>query len=461
MTNSRENIPFRRIAAVVVVTLALTNLPAAFAAPADEPYLLKNQAHQTSTLFTTKSITRDGMGACEPKVYKGNAYVIYMRQGDEKVMVAKVPLNGSAAVTLPLVTGKDTAQKGNTAPSDNHCLYIIAVDRSGYIHVCGGMHSSKIVYWRSDRPEDISSFTRIMPDDRLPPDTQPCPIAGSITFPQFFSDRQGKLFWNAVQGCGPLCSYDDTKKLWTALGNPLGALVRNERKHGEEISFCYTDKTSHATTDTTVIKGGLSQKHFSVAWDSTNRMHMVFGLLNRHTYIGDRGSAHTILYAYSDDGGKTVFKSNGERIQLPILPDAGSHQAEVITSEGDAQAQIAVDKADRPMIWCHSQTGNHCFRLESGRWVDYPAAPDGVGGVFSTDPSGVVICNHHHKQDKECFRRFWNPDGRNSKTLDLPVKGYDRDYYRDTGELVWTSLHGNTTSATYTIHRTVFKPVAK
>ena len=236
VTNSRANTSFRRIATVVAVTLALTSIPATFAATVEEPYLLKNQAHQTSTLFTTKSVTRDGMGACEPKVYKGYAYAIFMRQGDERVMVAKVPLNGSAAVTLPLVTVKDAnqKQKGYTASSDNHTVYIIDVDRSGYIHVCGGMHTSGVVYWRSDRPEDISSFTRIMPDDRLPPGTQPCPIAGTITFPFFFSDRPGQLFWTAAQGCGPLCSYDETKKLWTALGSPLGTGGKSIAK---EISF--------------------------------------------------------------------------------------------------------------------------------------------------------------------------------------------------------------------------------
>jgi hypothetical protein len=386
-----------------------TEPPSEFAASADEPYQLKNQTFQTITLFTAKSITRDG-NSCPVAVYNGCVYTVYARQGDERMMVAKVPLNGSAVVTQPLVTVKDNnpKQKGYMASSDNHTVYIIAVDRAGYIHVCGGMHSSKIVYWRSDRPEDISYFTRIMPDDRLPPETQPCPIAGSISFPHFFSDRHGHLFWTCVQGCGPLCAYDETKKLWTALGNPLGTIGKSKHRT-DEISFYYTDKASHSTTNTTVVKGGLSQKVFSMAWDSHNRMHMVFGLLNRHTYIGDRGSAHTILYAYSDDGGKTVFKSNGERIQLPILPDAGSHQGEVIISEGDAEAKIAVDKAGRPMIWCHSQTGQHCFRLESGRWVDYPSAPEGVGGAFSTDPSDVVICNHHHKQDKEVFTRFWNP----------------------------------------------------
>ena len=448
-----------------VAAVALTNFPAAFAAPADEPYLLENQAYRTSTLFTTKSVTRDGMGACEPKVFKGNAYAIYMRHGDEVIMVAKVPLNGSTAVTLPLGTVNKDSTKLKSAPSDNHCVYIIDVDRAGYIHVCGGMHSSRINYWRSDKPEDISSFTRIMPDDTLPPDTQPCPIAGSITFPRFFSDRHGKLFWTAVQGCGPLCSYDETTKLWTALGDQLGELARKPRKQGDQISFYYTDKSKHATTDTTKVKGGLSQKGFSVTWDSKDRMHMLIVLLNRNTYIGDHKSAHTVLYAYSDDGGKTVYQSNGERIQLPISPDAGPHQGEVMISDSDGDSHIAMDKADRPIIWCYSgKTGQHCFRLESGRWVDYHVAP--VGGDLSTDPSGVLICKHHKHDNDYGFTRFWNPDGRNSQTIDLPVKvkGYDQEYYRDTGELVWTSdyaLHGKTKSANYAIHRTVFDRMKK
>jgi len=183
-------------------------------------------------------------------------------------------------------------------------------------------------------------------------------------------------------------------------------------------------------------------------------MHMVFGMQYKDTYKGDRASAHTILCAYSDDGGKTVFKSNGEQIQLPIRTEKGPHQGEVILSEGQGGAQIAVDKADRPMIWCQSQADHHCFRLESGRWVDYPATPGGK--EVSTDPSGVMISKHYGGG----FARFWPPDGSNSKPIDLPVQGYDREYYRDTGELVWTSLHGNTKSATYTMLRTVFDPVS-
>ncbi len=461
-----------RIAPIVAGILALANSPAAFAAPADEPYNLMNQAHQTSTLFTTKSITRHGMGGGKPKVYKGNIYALYAREEDERVMVAKVSLNGSAAVTMPLVTVADTTpkQKGYKAPEDNHGQYIIEVDGSGYIHVCGAMHSSHIVYWRSDRPEDISPFTRKLPDNTLSPGTQPCPIAGSLTFPHFFSARNGQLFWTCQQGDGPLCSYDETTKLWTALGSPLGTHA-SKTKNSNYISFFYEDNVSRTSTDTNSVKGGITQRIIDVAWDSKNRMHLAMGLLNKNTYGKHLGNATDILYAYSDDGGKTVYKSDGKRIQLPIRAEAGPHQGEVIINESsdhttnyawlDAGVHIAVDKADRPMIWCHSHTtGNHCFRLESGRWVDYPAAP--FGSSFSTDPSGVVICKHD-KSDNRGFTRFWNPDGRNSETLDLPerVRGYDQKYYRDTGELVWTSLSGKSTSATYTIHRTVFDRVSK
>ncbi|MCX7007867.1 MAG: BNR-4 repeat-containing protein [Kiritimatiellaeota bacterium] len=266
-----------------------TASPSAFAAPADEPYDLKNQARQTSTLFTTKSITRNVMGECTPKVYKGNVYAIYMRKGDEVIMVAKVPLNESKAVPLPLTKNE------RTAPSDNHSLFILTVDRSGYIHVCGGMHSSKINYWRSDRPEDISSFTHIAEDDKLPPNTQPCPIAGSITYTLFFSDRHGQLFWTCVQGCGPLCSYDETKKLWTALGKPLST-VGAGRNRADNISFYYTDKTKHSTTDTTEVKGGLSKKHFSVAWEQPqSHAHGFWAALPTHLQRGQCIGTHHSL----------------------------------------------------------------------------------------------------------------------------------------------------------------------
>ncbi|MEI7652354.1 MAG: BNR-4 repeat-containing protein [Verrucomicrobiota bacterium] len=434
---------------------------AAFAASANEPHQLKNQKFHTSTLFSADSLNRSGMGECVIQVFKGNVYGVYGQQGDERIMVAKVPLDGSAAVTMPLVKGTDTEEKGYRARKDNHSIYIIAVDGSGYIHVCGGMHSALITYWRSDRPENVSSFSRYTPDDKQPPGKQPCPIAGHITFPHFFSDHHGQLFWSCHQGCGPLCSYDETTKLWTALGSKLGTMA-SSAKERDYISFFYEDNKSYSTPDPDRVKGGMTSRGFDLAWDSKNRMHMAIGLLNIDAHAKGRhtGSATDILYAYSDDGGKTVFKSNGKQIQLPIRAEAGPNQGEVILTANDvsvsSQPVIAVDKEDRPVIWCHSyKTGDHCFRLESGQWVDHPTAP--VAGSISTDPGGVMV----GRTKKDCFTRFWNLDGRNVQTLDFPVLNYDKAYYQHTGELIWTSLSGKSTSSTYTIHRTVFDRVSK
>ena len=100
-------------------------------------------------------------------------------------------------------------------------------------------------------------------------------------------------------------------------------------------------------------------------------------------------------------------------------------------------------------------TGDHFFRLESGKWVDYPHF-HATG--LATDPSGVVI---GRDDDGIGLKRFWNPDGRNADILACDkMDHYDREYYRDTGEIVWTTLVGSATKATYTIKRTVFKPSA-
>jgi hypothetical protein len=204
-------------------------------------------------------------------------------------------------------------------------------------------------------------------------------------------------------------------------------------KERDYISFYYEDNKSYSTPDPDRVKGGLTQRGFHVVCDSKNRMHMAIGLLNRdkHGEGAHTGNASDILYAYSDDGGKTVFKSDGKQIQLPIRAEAGPNQGEVIFNENGAliscHARIGLDNAERPMISCHSyKTGDHCFLLESGHWVPCPAAL--VGREVTIPPSNVMI-------DKE---------------------DYDRAYYINTGELVWTSLSGGKESFTFTVHRTVF-----
>lgn len=405
-------------------------------------------SYKTSTLFTTTSIIAKA-NTFNISVYNGNVYAIYAlpadASGDKKsrrMMVAKIPLSGSGAVTHPLVAGSDPKVRGYYISDNNHKTWEIAVDRAGYIHVSGDMHSHMDMgYWRSAKPEDVSSFTQITWQDKPPGTPLRCPISESTTFPHFWKDRKGQLFWSAQQSKNflPFCSYDETTRLWTSLGGPKPI-------KGGEICLAWTKGKAHSDSSN---KGGFSASSFGAVWDSNNRLHMVIGMLDKDTHgPHPLGIGTSILYAYSDDGGKTAHRADGTPIQYPIRASSGPkvNQGDIILEEMsdpsykwlNRNAGISLDKAERPMIGVESYTtGRHYFRLESGHWVEHPG---GKGlEARSPDPRSIIDALH---------LRVWN-------------KKYDKNYFRDTGELVWVSVDGYRAKATYTVHRTVFNGVKK
>jgi hypothetical protein len=143
-----------------------------------------------------------------------------------------------------------------------------------------------------------------------------------------------------------------------------------------------------------------------------------------------------------------VHRADGTPIQYPIRASSGpkANQGDIILEEMsdpnykwlNRNAGISLDKADRPMIAAESYTtGRHYYRLESGKWVEHPG---GKGlEARSPDPKSLIDALH---------LRVWNDR-------------YDKNYFRDTGELVWVSVDGYRAKATYTVHRTVFTGVKK
>ncbi len=452
--HARGGASARLVLAVVAGILALSTLAVqtASADPVDEPYWLASQSHTTSTLFSVPTNNRGNMGHCRPKVYNGYVYGLYFRDPDTRTMIYKAALDGSSFVSAPLTATASGAGAVANPANDNHYDFEVTVDRVGYIHVTGAMHTGPRHHWYSTNPEDVSAFrfSQASGEELIPGD--------NVTFASFMTDRHGQLFWHSDQGDGALISYDETTRLWTALGAP------NPKQGG--ISFAWED---NALYDDETTAGGMGAMMNRMAADSNGRLHFGISLLNK-TFHGPHQdfAATDILYAYSDDGGKTVHKSDGTPITFPIRAEAGPNQGEVLLTEQDAPRaewlskflNISVDKADRPMIKALSfTTGSHLFRLESGQWVDYQNYSP--GGDPSTDPRGVVV---GITADGD-FKRSWGPTG--GKNIDtvafsVAVEGYDQDYYRDTGELVWASLSGSSdTNLTLTLHRTVFTPVEK
>lgn len=440
-THPAAKVSFARKAAVAAGTLALGALTSQPAPAAAEPY-------KTSTLFTTESIIANA-NTFKIWVFNGNVYAIYALPPDasgnkinRRMMVAKIPLSGSGAVTHTLVAGTDPKVRGYCISDNNHKTWEIAVDRAGYIHVSGDMHTRMDMgYWRSDKPEDISSFTQIEWEDKPPGTPLRCPISRGTTFPHFRKDRKGQLFWSAQQSSSflPFCSYDETTKRWTSLGGPKPV-------KGGEIGLAWTPAGAH---DISNEKSKFSASSFAPVWDSNNRLHMMIGMLDKDTHgPHPPGVGTDIIYAYSDDGGRTAHRADGTPVQYPIRASSGpsDNRGDILLEEMSApnnnwlnrNAGISLDKADRPIITVESYTtGRHCFRLESGHWVDHP---DGKGlEVRATDPSPIIDTLH---------LRVWK-------------NRYDENYYRDTGELVWVSVDGYRTKATYTVHRTVVSGLKK
>ncbi len=69
---------------------------------------------------------------------------------------------------------------------DSHNYIAIALDSPGYIHVSGNMHSSPLVYFRSDSPFNTGNFTKANMTGNK---------ESSVTYPVFFNGPDGELIY--------------------------------------------------------------------------------------------------------------------------------------------------------------------------------------------------------------------------------------------------------------------------
>jgi hypothetical protein len=120
------------------------------------------------------------------------------------------------------------------------------------------------------------------------------------------------------------------------------------------------------------------QPHAKIAWDRNKRMHLVCSVLNKNTPSAKARHTHThVLYAWSDDGGKTIRRGDGTEIKWPIRADEGPHQGDVVFAETEGNppwlsvvAGLRIDEKNRPVVSCRSfKTGGRSKVLENGRWI--------------------------------------------------------------------------------------------
>jgi regulation of enolase protein 1 (concanavalin A-like superfamily) len=250
--------------------------------------------------------------------YNGASYFVWV-DANYRPWLTKV-VNGT-----PILSPLD-ANSDYKAQPDGHHRFSLGIDTDGYIHVVGDMHNysqytdrainpyparyqkQAILYWKSNKPEDISAFTFAGGLN------SPTAIPGSaFTYGNFFTDNNGVLYFSALEeavatgnfyagkmGIG-LAQYDTKTKTWTALGDvaPINLPERHNKLIFWEVGGI----------------GGWFQGFWPFfGFDSSNRMHFAAAI---NTDVKLPGT-NRLIYAASEDGGKTWKKANG--MTIPGVP---------------------------------------------------------------------------------------------------------------------------------------------
>lgn len=101
----------------------------------------------------------------------------------------------------------------STVGWDSHNYIAIASDKEGFLHVSGNMHGVPLVYFRSQKPWEISAFDKLSMTGKN---------EERVTYPVFFKDQKGTLYFqyrNGGSGDGITYwnTYDTETKQWRSL----------------------------------------------------------------------------------------------------------------------------------------------------------------------------------------------------------------------------------------------------
>jgi hypothetical protein len=266
---------------------------------------------------------------------------------------------------------------------DSHNYIAMAIDSGGFIHVSGNMHSVPLIYFRTTRPYDITSFTTAA---MVGTNEQTC------TYPQFIHGPSGDLVFayrDGVSGNGNYIFnvYDVATRTWRRLINtPLtyGENLRNAYPVGPTL-------------------GPDGWWHLVYVWRDTP----------------DAATNHDLSYARSRD--LVSWQSGtGRPLTLPITLSSSDIVDPVPAMGGmiNNNTKVGFDSQNRPVVAYHKfdAAGNtqlYNARIEGGRWVTHQTSNwsyrwnFGGGGTLifqiqlegvRTDAKGTLMQTWYHMQ---------------------------------------------------------------
>lgn len=265
--------------------------------------------------------------------HKGRQYVAYYDE-DHQMRIARRGLGDREwqKVALPSKIGWDS-----------HNYITMAIDSAGHCHLSGNMHCVPLIYFRTEKPGDITTFERHAMTGR---EEQRC------TYPRFLNDADGNLLFTYRSGGSGngrrfYNGYDVNSKTWTRfLDTPLfeGEGKRNAYPHGP-------------------TKGPDGLFHVVWVWRDTP----------------DCATNHHLSYARSRD--LTNWETAaGDAVDLPLTLEQSKLCVDPVPPGGgiiNGCERLAFDSDHRPIISYHKSDEDgrmqiYVTRFEDGQWRRHP-----------------------------------------------------------------------------------------
>lgn len=237
--------------------------------------------------------------------------------------------------TLPSVAGYDS-----------HNYIALGADKNGNLHVSGNMHVHQLIYFRTERPGDITSLKqhgRMVGDQEL-----------RVTYPKFLRSPDGELIFiyrdgSSGNGADIYNIFDTESGKWKRLlDRPLVEGRNNE-----------TGQSMNAYVNGPLL-GPDGYYHSTWVWRDTPAAE----------------TCHDLSYARSKDliHWETI---DGKPLELPItLADEGTIVDPVPVEGGiiNGTGKIGFDKQNRPVIAYHKfdesgATQMYLARYDNGKWT--------------------------------------------------------------------------------------------
>lgn len=350
--------------------------------------------------------------------YKGNQYAVWW--GEDKMPYIgkrKMP-DGKWTITNLSSVSNNVNPFSAPVDEDGHNNIVVAVSSDGYIHVAGNHHTHNFRYVRSESPEDISAFRY----------KDYSSIISGVTYPQFFKDRNEKLY--LIWRDGSSESGDTYIVHYYAPRDGSYGDFREKRK---------------------LVDGKIDGVHgylTHVAVDEFNTIHIA-GIWRE---TSQANTNHDIFYFKSSDGTATWKKSDGKPQTIPLTKS----NCEIVVDTVDLNSGIInqfgleADALGYPHVsyFKYDENGNtnlyHLYQHKNG-WTDSKITDFDVRldtarstwPAFLSRPSVACLGNRvfiiyrvNYGERKNTLRIIEDTPGRDR--VDFPILEMDLEAYEPT-----------------------------